>query len=364
MTFRVVRTNQYNQDLGLIHSKNGNHLESPNEGSSIDHQITIYLHAQNITMFPNNETCERTQLPQEPSVDTLALICIFIEPVQDLDSRLPFSGIARKKWDEVCVDVVQFSLFGHLLLVVLALYDLRIRVILALVLPVSPMHFTTDDIPEIPSSDDALPVEETTVAIPQISLCTTVPSTDYTEEFAQLRAMVDQISIEQVQTRFHIDELKAALSKKITNLETAFLTAYDNQDRVVLVQNNVLCKEMQVQKAALSKELDVIHKEIQDQKAAIAHDLLEFLVESRENFNTLSAQLSEIIAYINRGRDDKKGEDSSSQGPQPPDDRIRPGPGDSGRGRGSSSEPSRKIGTGSYRGGGSRSSRGCNYWFS
>ncbi|KZV58389.1 homeobox protein [Dorcoceras hygrometricum] len=56
MTFRVVRTNQYNQDLGLIHSTNGNHLESPNEGSSIDHQVTIHLHAQNITMFHTNET--------------------------------------------------------------------------------------------------------------------------------------------------------------------------------------------------------------------------------------------------------------------------------------------------------------------
>ncbi|KZV31302.1 Tau class glutathione S-transferase [Dorcoceras hygrometricum] len=56
MTFRVVRINQYNQELGLIHSTNGNHLESPNEGSSIDHQVTIYLHAQNITMFPTNET--------------------------------------------------------------------------------------------------------------------------------------------------------------------------------------------------------------------------------------------------------------------------------------------------------------------
>ncbi|KZV33502.1 hypothetical protein F511_38283 [Dorcoceras hygrometricum] len=56
MTFRVMRTNQYNQDLGLIHSTNGNDLESPNEGSSIDHEVTIYLHAQNITMFPTNET--------------------------------------------------------------------------------------------------------------------------------------------------------------------------------------------------------------------------------------------------------------------------------------------------------------------
>ncbi|KZV22911.1 hypothetical protein F511_29832 [Dorcoceras hygrometricum] len=50
------KTNQYNQDLGLIHSTNGNHLESPNEGSLIDHEVTIYLHAQNITMFPTNET--------------------------------------------------------------------------------------------------------------------------------------------------------------------------------------------------------------------------------------------------------------------------------------------------------------------
>ncbi|KZV49590.1 hypothetical protein F511_15450 [Dorcoceras hygrometricum] len=50
------KTNQYNQDLGLIHSTNGNHLESPNEGSSIDHQVTIHLHDQNITMFPTNET--------------------------------------------------------------------------------------------------------------------------------------------------------------------------------------------------------------------------------------------------------------------------------------------------------------------
>ncbi|KZV55480.1 hypothetical protein F511_29586 [Dorcoceras hygrometricum] len=50
------KTNQYNQDLGLIHSTNGNHFESPNEDSSIDHQVTIHLHAQNITMFPTNET--------------------------------------------------------------------------------------------------------------------------------------------------------------------------------------------------------------------------------------------------------------------------------------------------------------------
>ncbi|KZV30029.1 hypothetical protein F511_20891 [Dorcoceras hygrometricum] len=62
------KTNQYNQDLGLIHSTNGNHLESPNEGSSIDHQVTIHLNAQNITMFPTNETWYFTsQIPVSSS---------------------------------------------------------------------------------------------------------------------------------------------------------------------------------------------------------------------------------------------------------------------------------------------------------
>ncbi|KZV20369.1 triacylglycerol lipase [Dorcoceras hygrometricum] len=74
MTFRVVRTNQYNQDLGLIHSTKGNHLKSPNEGSSIDHQVTIHLHAQNITMFPTNETWYFTSLMLVSSSGGLILI--------------------------------------------------------------------------------------------------------------------------------------------------------------------------------------------------------------------------------------------------------------------------------------------------
>ncbi|KZV29822.1 zinc finger protein CONSTANS-LIKE 13-like [Dorcoceras hygrometricum] len=63
------KTNQYNQDLGLIHSTNANHLESPNEGSSIDHQVTIYLHAQNITMFPTNEAWEHCDV-QSMQIDS------------------------------------------------------------------------------------------------------------------------------------------------------------------------------------------------------------------------------------------------------------------------------------------------------
>ncbi|KZV27886.1 hypothetical protein F511_26222 [Dorcoceras hygrometricum] len=88
MSFRVVRTNLYNHDLGLIHSTNGNHLESPNEGSSIDHQVTIYLHAQNITMFPTNETCGRDAMSFSDSDVVSGMTCPSERAVLVLRRRL------------------------------------------------------------------------------------------------------------------------------------------------------------------------------------------------------------------------------------------------------------------------------------
>ncbi|KZV25437.1 thioredoxin-like 3-3 [Dorcoceras hygrometricum] len=70
MTFRVVRTNQYNQDLGLIHSTNGNHLESPNEGSSIDHQITSLAE---LSRRSRKLARERKQQQQDQAVGGYAL---------------------------------------------------------------------------------------------------------------------------------------------------------------------------------------------------------------------------------------------------------------------------------------------------
>ncbi|KZV29494.1 Cisplatin resistance-associated overexpressed protein [Dorcoceras hygrometricum] len=48
------KTNQYNQDLGLIHSTNGNHLESLNEGSSIDHQSLFKKLMSNVEQEADN----------------------------------------------------------------------------------------------------------------------------------------------------------------------------------------------------------------------------------------------------------------------------------------------------------------------
>ncbi|KZV40486.1 hypothetical protein F511_23823 [Dorcoceras hygrometricum] len=155
----------------------------------------------------------------------------------------------------------------------------------------SRMHFT-DDIPQI--------------HMPTVAY----PSTDFIEATAQLRASIDQIHLEQVQTKERVEEFKSKLSQKIIKLELAFAQATSWQDLVYRAQIN----------------------------------------DIQEGLNTLRAQLSEIIAYINRGRDDKRGEESS-RGPQP-EDRRRPSGGGSG---GSRSEPS-KRGSGSHRGRGSRSS--------
>ncbi|KZV41322.1 hypothetical protein F511_16781 [Dorcoceras hygrometricum] len=60
----------------------------------------------------------------------------------------------------------------------------------------------------------------------------------------------------------------------------------------------------------------------------------DFRAQAQENYNNLSSQLGELVAYINRGND-KKGEESSSRRPQsPPDDLNRPSGGNSSRGGG------------------------------
>ncbi|KZV32144.1 hypothetical protein F511_10848 [Dorcoceras hygrometricum] len=86
-----------------------------------------------------------------------------------------------------------------------------------------------------------------------------------------------------------VDELKAALSQQITWLELGFAQSSSHQEMVFRAEINDFCKEVQIQKSALTQELTA------------------FRLETQECLNTLRAQLSEIISYINRGRDDKRG---------------------------------------------------------
>ncbi|KZV21863.1 splicing factor 3B subunit 1-like [Dorcoceras hygrometricum] len=139
----------------------------------------------------------------------------------------------------------------------------------------SQMRFTTDDIPLGDEPTDVLPP-------------------DRTSEFAQLRASVDQIYLEHVQTKIQIARLKVEFFAKISILETLFLSRAENQDRAARVQTEIFRKEVKDQKAALAKEFE-------DQLAVIRNDLLEFRVETQEQYTTLRDNLAELISFFNRG---------------------------------------------------------------
>ncbi|KZV27070.1 hypothetical protein F511_23966 [Dorcoceras hygrometricum] len=108
----------------------------------------------------------------------------------------------------------------------------------------------------------------------------------FADSITQLRASIDQIRLEQLSTLDNLDELKPALSGKITGLEMGFAQASSHQEMAFKAELNDVCKEVQIQKASLTQELTA------------------FRLETQEGLNTLCAQLSEIISYINRGRDD------------------------------------------------------------
>ncbi|KZV58416.1 hypothetical protein F511_14772 [Dorcoceras hygrometricum] len=80
--------------------------------------------------------------------------------------------------------------------------------------------------------------------------------------------------------------------------------------------------------------------------ADIRNELLEFRVHTHGQLASLGTHLAELIAFITKGSDDKKGEDSSSRCPQPPpDNQSRPSGGCGGSGN-RADEQSRPVGSG------------------
>ncbi|KZV23638.1 hypothetical protein F511_33890 [Dorcoceras hygrometricum] len=67
----------------------------------------------------------------------------------------------------------------------------------------------------------------------------------------------------------------------------------------------------------MAKRLTDIQKDAEASKEALSHQLLEFQSSAQENHNFIHAQLSELVDYIHRGSADKKGE-SGSRGLQKP----------------------------------------------
>ncbi|KZV35869.1 hypothetical protein F511_36270 [Dorcoceras hygrometricum] len=106
-------------------------------------------------------------------------------------------------------------------------------------------------------------------------------------------------------------------------------------------------KEVKDLQAALSKDFD-------DKLADIRNDLLQFRVETQEQLASLGAHIDELIAFITKGSDDKKGEGSRSRPQPPPDDQNRPSGGSGSR----ADDPSRYDGGTVSREGGNRGGDG------
>ncbi|KZV42357.1 hypothetical protein F511_17846 [Dorcoceras hygrometricum] len=151
------------------------------------------------------------------------------------------------------------------------------------------------------------------------------------EQYQSFRGLIKNIR-KGVQTDTAALSIEMHEFKKAVRAQNSFVTT-DLAD---------LRKEVKDLKADLSKEFD-------EKLPVIRNDLLEFRMETQGQLASLGTNLAELIVFVTKGRDDKKGEVSSSHG------RDQPPPGDGG-GSGSKSEPSRKIGISGSR------QKSCRYW--
>ncbi|KZV42443.1 hypothetical protein F511_20315 [Dorcoceras hygrometricum] len=104
-------------------------------------------------------------------------------------------------------------------------------------------------------------------------------------------------------------DLKSYQQKVSIQVGAAALDTFDLRSEV---------KAMNAKVDILSSRLDDVNKNVEDTKEAISHQLLEFQSQAQANHIFLTDQLGQLVDYINRGGNAKKGEGESSRGPQPP----------------------------------------------
>ncbi|KZV18822.1 hypothetical protein F511_35589 [Dorcoceras hygrometricum] len=223
-----------------------------------------------------NDSHKWEMLPQRPYIDDLAPLFAFVEPVQDLDSRSPFSRLICGHWTGVCVAVVQFSLLEFLR-------------------PVGTVNRCREIIGPVVDIEE--PAVQTLFSSSSGSTIYRSPSTR-SDSFSQC----------------HLDSVTADPIVQIETIQNPVPTASDsfsqhNPDTFFNSpsQRTSADSRMLFTTDEIPLDVDDKFKGVQDQQAALSHDLMEFRVQAQENFNTLTSQLSELVDYINRGGDAKKG---------------------------------------------------------
>ncbi|KZV45075.1 hypothetical protein F511_25015 [Dorcoceras hygrometricum] len=174
-------------------------------------------------------------------------------------------------------------------------------------------------------------------------------ATDISASLAVLREYFSKLVANQTRDSRKSSDAHSEVLCKIDHVERVFLDSLAAQNEAfrglfksirqeAQNDNNALSlalKAVRAQNAILSTDLAATQKEVKDLKAALSkdfddkladirNDLLQFRVETQEQLASLGARLAELISFITKGSDDKKGEGSSSRPLPPPDDQNRP----------------------------------------
>ncbi|KZV39166.1 hypothetical protein F511_12998 [Dorcoceras hygrometricum] len=169
-----------------------------------------------------------------------------------------------------------------------------------------------------------------------------------------------------------IDHVERVFLDNLAELNETFRGLFKRSRQEAQNDNHALSlalKAVRTQNVILSTDLEANRKEVKDLNVAfskyfddkladIRNELLEFRVDTQGQLDSLSTHLAELIAFLNKGSDDKKGEDSSSRRPQPPPDNQVRTSGGSGGSDNRADEQRRPVGSGTREsGGGSGSQR-------
>ncbi|KZV40514.1 hypothetical protein F511_39973 [Dorcoceras hygrometricum] len=169
------------------------------------------------------------------------------------------------------------------------------------------------------SDDSAMNFDETDTAatLPSLPAVTSELSTSLDD----LRIFLSERFDNQAEATRHLDDAQSAVLSKLR---------WQTLDDVQTLRFNEFRKVVLAQGVSATADLLEVRKEIKalfakvtsldEQVAATRNDLLEFCAQAQQTLNIITDQLNELVAYINRGGNDKKGEVGSSRGPQPPPD--------------------------------------------
>ncbi|KZV30945.1 hypothetical protein F511_20491 [Dorcoceras hygrometricum] len=342
-------------------------------------EISEQLFAETFEL-PVEGLSELSEIPKDLVFDVRSIISLFGEPLS-YDDTLPsvstFFKMMKKRWADVCLEVSVFSVSGKLLPVGSVNFRQSLSVVEPVVSSGSPQptvfafqlsqfcivflqyslfsSMSTADIHDFVSTIamDRKILRNVQLASASVSSIDQednpyfFQSPESSFEFSQrqdsphsaavspLRFISNYISMADDTTRFSnsLVDLQTLLSERIGDSHNDVLSRLHTLDKgfrdVLLQQGEDLRNLIQNEFRALNAKVTSLDEQV----AATRNDLLEFRAQAQETLNHITDQLSELIYYINRGGNDKKGEVSSSRPQPPPDDQNR-GSGNSGGGSG------------------------------